>query len=82
MKSVLFAFAILATTSMLCTAAKAQNYPWCAQYTGGGFGGAMNCGFVSFQQCLATVSGIGGFCVRNTLYQPPAGPHRRRYHSY
>ena len=37
----------------------------------------MNCGFVSFQQCMATVSGIGGFCVRNTLYQPPAGPRRR-----
>lgn len=30
------------------------------------------CGFVSFQQCMATVTGIGGFCVRNTLYQAPA----------
>ena len=59
---------------MLGTPAQAQNYPWCAQYSGGALGGAMNCGLVSFQQCLATVSGIGGFCVRNTLYQPPAGP--------
>jgi hypothetical protein len=50
--------------------AEAQNYPWCAQYSGRGLGGAMNCGFVSFEQCLATVSGIGGFCIRNNTYQP------------
>jgi hypothetical protein len=46
--------------------AQAQNYPWCAQYSGRALGGAMNCGFVSFEQCMATVTGIGGFCVRNT----------------
>jgi len=77
MKTILSAIAILAAMSVLSTAVQAQNYPWCAQYSGRALGGAMNCGFVSFQQCLATVSGIGGFCVRNTLYQPPPGPHRR-----
>jgi hypothetical protein len=42
--------------------------PWCAEYSGGGGGGGgggTNCGFYSFEQCLATVRGIGGFCVRN-----------------
>jgi hypothetical protein len=60
-------------------AAKAQNYPWCAQYSGRG-GGAMNCGFTSFAQCMATIQGAGGFCVANTLYQPPghAAPSRRK----
>ena len=53
--------------------AEAQNYPWCAQYSGGD--GGMNCGFTTFQQCLATISGIGGFCVQNNTYQPPPGPH-------
>jgi hypothetical protein len=62
--------------------AEAQDYPWCAYYTGS-FGGT-NCGFTTFQQCLDTVSGIGGFCELNNLYQPPSGPHRltrasRRY---
>jgi hypothetical protein len=33
MKSVFSAVAILAAASMLCPAAKAQNYSWCAQYT-------------------------------------------------
>jgi Protein of unknown function (DUF3551) len=35
---------------------------WCADYSGIG---ATNCGFHSFEQCQATVSGIGGFCRRN-----------------
>ncbi len=52
--------------------AEAQNYPWCAQYSKGGDG--LNCGFVSFEQCMETVRGIGGFCMRNNTYQPPRGP--------
>jgi hypothetical protein len=55
--------------------AEAQNYPWCAQYSGGA--GGMNCGFTTFQQCLADVSGIGGFCIQNSTYQPPQVPRPR-----
>jgi Protein of unknown function (DUF3551) len=77
MKSFLCAVAVLAAMSLFTgTAAKAQNYPWCAQYKG--LGGATNCGFVSFEQCLATVSGIGGFCMPNNLYQPQPRLYRRR----
>jgi len=64
------ALGILVTVAASVTAATAQNYPWCAQYSGRG-GGAMNCGFVSFDQCMMTVRGMGGFCIANTLYQPP-----------
>jgi hypothetical protein len=78
MRSFLFAFGICATTVMTGTHAEAQNYPWCAQYSGGGFGGGgTNCGFTTFQQCLDTVRGIGGFCEPNTQYVPPPGPHPR-----
>ena len=52
------------------TRGEAQNYPWCAYY-GGKEGGGTNCGFTTFQQCLDTVSGIGGSCNVNTQYQPP-----------
>ena len=69
----------------LGTRAEAQNYPWCAYYSGKGAGGT-NCGFTTFQQCLDTVSGIGGFCNVNTQYQPPPGPHAptrlQRRHPY
>jgi len=69
------AAAIIASTILgAATPAQAQNYPWCAYYGAGEDGGGTNCGFVSFEQCMATLSGMGGFCNRNTQYQPPAGP--------
>ena len=48
----------------------------------GGIGlGASNCGFLTIEQCRATVSGIGGFCVINQFYNPcqPAGRRSSRY---
>jgi uncharacterized protein DUF3551 len=64
--------------------AQAQNYPWCAQYDKGDDG--LNCGFISFQQCLEDVRGIGGFCEQNNTYKPPAAaPAQRRtrkHHSH
>ncbi|MGC2218546.1 MAG: DUF3551 domain-containing protein, partial [Pseudolabrys sp.] len=34
-------------------------YPWCAVY-GGRMSGSSNCGFSTWNRCIATVSGIGG----------------------
>jgi hypothetical protein len=71
---------IIAAATGLGPSAQAQNYPWCAQYSGRG-GGAMNCGFVSFDQCMMTVRGMGGFCMANNRYQAPAAvPHRTKKH--
>jgi uncharacterized protein DUF3551 len=61
--------------------AYAQNRPWCAYYSGAQFGGASNCGFSTYQQCLATISGIGGWCQPNTTYVPLSS-HPRRYPAY
>src|SRR5437588_11079990 len=77
MKPVVCLLGTLIVTTAIGTPAHAQNYPWCAYYSGRALGGAINCGFTTFQQCLATVSGIGGFCEPNTVYRPPPGPHRR-----
>jgi hypothetical protein len=54
-------------------------YPWCAAYSGDG-GGGTNCGFLTLDQCRATVSGIGGSCVPNPFYNParPAARSRKR----
>lgn len=79
MKNFLFASALLAGIVATSTHADAQNYPWCAHYSGRG-GGATNCGFTTFDQCMATVSGIGGLCLRNTQYVPTGAiriPHTR-----
>ena len=65
-------------------AGHADPYRWCAQYSGGRGGGGRNCGFVTLQQCQATVSGIGGFCEPNQFYTGPqrstTGSARRHRH--
>jgi hypothetical protein len=75
MRFVLFVLSIIASTMTLDTTTKAQNYPWCAIYSGGMGGGGTNCGFTTFQQCMDTARGLGSFCQPNTQYQPPPGPH-------
>jgi hypothetical protein len=58
----------LALSATWATPAAAIEYPWCAQYGWSGQGGR-NCGFSTYRQCMATVSGIGGYCERNQFYQ-------------
>jgi hypothetical protein len=72
----IFALGIFFAMFVIGTPAQAQNYPWCAEYPDDM--GGTNCGFTTFQQCQATVSGIGGFCIQNPQYQSPAGSHPSR----
>jgi hypothetical protein len=44
-------------------AQSAYDYPWCASYTK--TSGALSCYYTSFAQCMATMRGIGGTCVRS-----------------
>jgi Protein of unknown function (DUF3551) len=61
------------------SAGQADPYKWCAIYSGGRGGGGSNCGFVTLEQCRATVSGIGGFCHENLFYTGPAeAPVKRK----
>jgi hypothetical protein len=79
MKAVLF-FALLAATMVVnIQPSAAREYPWCANYGPS----TRNCGFVSFEQCRATITGTGGFCAPNPMYQAgyQAGP-QRRWRSY
>ena len=82
MRFVLFVLSVIAATIVLNTPTKAQNYPWCAIYSGG-FAGGTNCGFTTFEQCMETARGLGSLCQPNTQYVPPPGPHpytrQRRY---
>jgi hypothetical protein len=54
-------------------AQSAYSYPWCARYPRdiGGFA----CYYTSFEQCMTTMRGIGGYCIRSPFYR---GPDRRR----
>jgi len=75
MKHLLIALGLLAAAPFFGAPAQAQNYPWCEYIGGDGGGGASNCGFVSFEQCMQSASGNGGDCRVNTQYTPPPGPH-------
>jgi hypothetical protein len=49
-------------------------YPWCAQTADQR--AIIDCSFTTFEQCQATISGIGGSCVQN-VWPPPGGPQPR-----
>jgi hypothetical protein len=66
--------------SSIASSAIADPYPWCANY---GTPGGTNCGFITIEQCRATISGMGGFCEPNQFYTGlenlPAG-RKRKHH--
>lgn len=54
-------------------------YPWCA-FLNTGFQ-QTECVYFNFEQCMATVRGVGGYCSPNPYPPPPgyaAGPRKRR----
>ena len=67
MRLFLLVLGVFMAITAINTRAEAQNYPWCARYS---YRDGATCGFTTFQQCMATVSGIGGFCELNNLYVP------------
>jgi hypothetical protein len=55
----------LALGAGIPSAAALVLYPWCSWNKLG-----RNCGFTSYQQCLATIQGNGGTCSANVWYEP------------
>jgi Protein of unknown function (DUF3551) len=79
MRAFILVAALLGGASAISTEAKAQFYPWCSTDSRLG---SENCGFVTFGQCRAYISGIGGLCYRNPYhaYAAPGRPFGRPYH--
>jgi hypothetical protein len=70
-----FAVMIVAGLALLAGATGAQAGAWCAWFNAYTY----NCGFSSFQQCLDTIQGEGGYCARNVQEAwsaPPPKPVR------
>jgi hypothetical protein len=66
------------TAELPGTAARAQPAPWCANL--GGRDGGWDCGYYTFDQCMATARGLGGSCAPNprALAAPKPPPRRVR----
>jgi len=75
MKAFLFVSASLLGIAGISTNTNAESYPWCAYYAKDG--GGAHCGFTTFDQCMADVRGVGGYCARNTQYVPHPDPRSR-----
>jgi len=78
---------LIASTSfginIAASAQSAGSYPFCAVYYGIDATGTPSCSFDTREQCIETISGIGGFCIANQYYhgaavRPPRGVHIMR----
>ncbi len=76
--------AAAASLPLIAGGAQAQNYPWCSNFADGA---GTNCGFSTLAQCMIDITGSGGYCDHNNLYEPPrnAAPavpktHKSRAH--
>ena len=73
MRTIVIVAATLAALPLTSIHARAEG-SWCAYYTKG----ATNCGFHSYAQCLADVTGIGGSCAPNPAIQSYNPNYQRR----
>jgi hypothetical protein len=71
MRTIFLAAAALAAMSLTSIPAHADG-AWCARDTRGG----TNCGFHTFAQCQADISGIGGSCSLNPSFQGYNGAYQ------
>jgi hypothetical protein len=59
------ALGIATLCNVVPAAAQARDYPWCVTSADGLF----DCSYVTYEQCQATASGIGG-CTQNPRARP------------
>jgi hypothetical protein len=75
---IVFAAAALLFAVSATQPAQADPYKWCALYGGNAMDGSKACWFTTYEQCLATVTGLAGWCVPNTFAsEPDAAPAKR-----
>jgi hypothetical protein len=73
MRKTLFGVIVAAPMFFTAGTASADPYKWCAVQSEGG----TNCGFVTVEQCRASISGIGGFCEPRQVVPANLSPAAR-----
>jgi hypothetical protein len=74
MRVTLAAFVAMALAGLPERPHAAVTYPWCTSSLGSG---ASNCGFASYEQCMAYARGKNQSCEQNPFHVP-AAPSRGR----
>lgn len=70
-----FGLALVANTQ---TVTQVDAYPFATRYCAQYKGGAENCGFYSYGQCLAALAGNGGICTMASIQTEELRVHTRR----
>ncbi len=75
-RSGLAAIGVLALSAVpgVVNAAESKSYAWCVFYDSSTY----NCGFTSYEQCMQTARGNGGFCRPNPFAEPRGQQRRSR----
>ena len=74
MRSILIAsMAFVAALAASIETGHAQNRPFCTTRPAGSWG-FPDCGYDTMDQCRATASGTGRYCMSNPWYVPPEKP--------
>jgi hypothetical protein len=77
MKPLLIWAIVFASVAAMAAYASAAEGRWCAIYSNAE--GGKNCYFATHRQCMADLSGKGGWCQRNADYQAPGQAQYLRY---
>ena len=78
MRSTMLSLVVLGAVAGGLGVARAQSaydYPWCAVYANRS--GATACYYASYAQCMATIRGIGGYCMASPYYRGGGAVERR-----
>jgi hypothetical protein len=76
MRLLLFLLVVFAGVAEIGMPAEAQDYPWCSNFADGA---GVNCGFTTYEQCMETARGSGGYCALNNTYSSPVAAARSRH---
>jgi Protein of unknown function (DUF3551) len=68
---------VLAAITVPAAAQSPTSYPWCAR-SAKMDSGSTSCYFISYRQCMTTLSGLGGYCFESPYYHAAAGKGRPR----
>lgn len=70
MRQIILGIAVAAGLSAAFSVAPASADPfkWCTVFGGSMGGGGGSCSYTSIEQCRASLSGFGGYCVENQFY--------------
>jgi hypothetical protein len=75
MRSQTFSLVLLSAALMgpteLASAQSPYSYPWCSRQNAKE-GSTTSCYFISYQQCMTAISGIGGWCYQSPYYHAPS----------